>query len=401
MCYKTAEIHNIRKILFQRITLKTFTEPSTNSLRNSLQLYRHMRDCLARKESISLATIISRSGSGPREAGATIVLTGDGNTLGTVGGGLLEAATLEIAKTVIRNHQPEIRTFLLTNKEAGENGMICGGQVEILIDYLDGSAQLNLKIMEELLQQAQTGNPCWLVKSIRHTHEVDGWETGLGLLNNAVFQTGSLYLDRVDIETFQAQCLVKEPFLLENAEVRYFIQRIDVPETVFIFGAGHVGQELAAICHFAGFRTVVIDDRQEFANAGRFPSADEIIVLDSLGEMIPSQTINRQSYIVIVTRGHALDQSVLSWALSTSACYIGMIASRRKKEIIFQSLRSQGASDEVLAEVHSPIGLDIGARTPAEIAVSIAAELIAVRAGREKRKESSMALRVTTKLEND
>lgn len=362
----------------------------TNSLRYPLQLYRYIHECLLRRESLALATIISRSGSGPREAGATIVLTQNGITLGTVGGGLLEAGTLEMAKTVLLNRRPAIRTFSLTDKEAGENGMICGGQVEILVDYLDGSDPIYLEITKALLQCAGTGSYCRLIRSIRG-EKIGELKTGLGLMNDEGCQTGSLYLDGLDMEVFRTQCRGKEPILFQNADTRYFIQQVDVPETVFIFGAGHVGQELAAICNFIGFRTVVIDDRQEFANAERFPAADEIIILDSLGNTFPSITINPQSYVVIVTRGHAFDQSVLSWALSTSACYIGMIASRRKKEIIFQTLLAEGASREDLADVHSPVGLDIGAQTPAEIAVSIAAELIAVRAGREKRKAGSKA----------
>lgn len=362
----------------------------TNSLRHPLQLYRHIRDCLLHKESMSAATIISRTGSGPREAGATIVLTESGNTLGTVGGGLLEAEALEMAKSAILNHRPEIRTFFLTDREAGENGMICGGKVEILVDYINGSDPVYLKIMETLLLHAEKGNPCWLVKSICSIEKTGELKTGLGLIDDSSFQTGSLYIDGLDNDILRRHCR-KEPSLYENACSRYFIQQIAIPETVFIFGAGHVGQELAAICSFIGFRTVVIDDRQEFANIERFPSADKIIMLDSFGRTFPSLTIYPQSYIVIVTRGHAYDQSVLSWALSTPASYIGMIASRRKREIIFQALLDNGASREDLKEVHSPIGVDIGARTPAEIAVSIAAELISVRAGQEKRKANTRA----------
>jgi xanthine dehydrogenase accessory factor len=134
---------------------------------------------------------------------------------------------------------------------------------------------------------------------------------------------------------------------------------------------------------------VVIDDRREFANVERFPAADEIAVVDSFGECFSGLTVGRSAYVVIVTRGHGHDQVVLSRALGTPARYIGMIASRRKREIIFGSLMQEGFHGEALARVHSPIGLDIGARTPAEIAVSIAAELIAVRAGRDPGKAGS------------
>ncbi|PKN05758.1 MAG: dehydrogenase [Deltaproteobacteria bacterium HGW-Deltaproteobacteria-9] len=358
----------------------------TDSLRHPLQLYRYIRECLAHKESIALATVIARSGSGPREAGASIILTATGRTLGTVGGGLLEASTLEMAAAAIRNHRPACRTFSLTDNEVSAGGMICGGHVEILVDYLDADNPLYRDIFEVLLQHEKTGNSCWLIRSIRTDEKTGMLETGMGLMDEAGYQSGSFSSTGVDINNLLTQCRKKEPTLIALENTRYFVQQIDVPETVFICGAGHIGQELAAICTFAGFRTVVIDDRREFANEQRFPAADEIIVVNSFAECFSSLPVNIQTYVVIATRGHAFDQCVLSDALQTSAGYIGMIASRRKREIIFQNLRAAGVEGEELAAVHSPIGMDIGAQTPAEIAVSIAAELIAVRNGHiEKR----------------
>ncbi len=361
----------------------------TDSLRHPLQLYRYIRECLARRESIALATVIARSGSGPREAGASIVLTAKGQTLGTVGGGLLEANTLEMAAAAIRNRRPACRTFSLTDNEASEGGMICGGQVEILVDYLDADKPICREVMEALLQHEKTGSSCWLLRSIRIEKKTGLLETGIGLIDETSCQKGSLFTDGRDMENLLAQYRKKEPTLIAHDNTRYFVQQIDVPETVFICGAGHVGQELATICTFAGFRTVVIDDRREYANALRFPTADEIIILNSFAECFSSLPVNAQAFVVIATRGHAFDQSVLSDALKTPAGYIGMIASRRKREIIFQTLQSEGFTSEELAAVHSPIGMDIGAHTPAEIAVSIAAELIAVRNGREKRRIGS------------
>lgn len=362
-----------------------------DAVRHPFQLYRYVRECLGRKEQLCLATVIARSGSGPREAGAAIVLTQTGQTLGTVGGGLLEASTLEMAATAIRNSRPACRTFLLTDKEASEVGMICGGQVEILVEYLDGDNPVCLEIIEALLQFEKKSRPCWLIRSIRTSETTDSLETGMGLMDEAGCQTGSLYTAGMALDVLLPQCRKKEPTLIQYDDTRYFVQQIDVPETVFIFGAGHVGQELATISTFAGFRTVVIDDRREFANTERFSAADEIIVLNSFAQCFSSLTINASSYVVIATRGHAFDQCVLSCALRTSAGYIGMIASRRKREIIFQALLKEGFSSEDLADVHSPIGIDIGAQTPAEIAVSIASELIAVRAGREKRRSDPKA----------
>ena len=267
----------------------------TDSLRHPLQLYRYIAECLARKEIISLATVISRSGSGPREAGASIILTATGQTLGTVGGGLLEASTLEMAAAAIRNRLPACRTFSLTDNESSEGGMICGGHVEILVDYLDGNDPICLEIIEALLQHEKKGRPCWLIRSIRTEGKTGALETGLGLMDEAGCQTGSLSPDGLDMNNLLTHCRKKEPTLIAHDNTRYFVQQIDIPETVFICGAGHVGQELATICTFAGFRTAVIDDRQEFANAKRFPAADEIIVLNSFADCFSSLQVNTQA----------------------------------------------------------------------------------------------------------
>jgi xanthine dehydrogenase accessory factor len=129
----------------------------------------------------------------------------------------------------------------------------------------------------------------------------------------------------------------------------------------------------------AGFRVVVIDDRAEFANAERFPDADEVCIIADFSRALDGLAIDADSYIVIVTRGHAFDRVVLEAALKTDAGYIGMISSRRKRDAIYAALTAEGISIEALARIHSPIGLPIGGETPEEIAVSIVAELISER----------------------
>jgi xanthine dehydrogenase accessory factor len=150
--------------------------------------------------------------------------------------------------------------------------------------------------------------------------------------------------------------------------------------TVFVFGAGHVAIPVAHIAALAGFRVVVVDDRAEFANRERFPSADELMVA-SVKEAFRTLAVDDTGYIVAITRGHALDEDVVANALTTPARYIGMIGSKRKVAGIFGRLRERGFTDADLARVHAPIGVDISAETVEEIAVSIVAELIRVRRG--------------------
>ncbi len=165
-----------------------------------------------------------------------------------------------------------------------------------------------------------------------------------------------------------------------NMEV--FVEPIISEAVLYIFGGGHISFSISKIAKMIGLRVVVVDDRPEFANPERFPEADETIAKD-FAEVFPQLKANTSSCIVIVTRGHLQDQTVLEWAVHTDARYIGMIGSKNKNRIVFSNLMAKGVPKEALEAVHAPIGLDIGAETPEEIAVSILAEVIKVRRGKE------------------
>jgi len=166
--------------------------------------------------------------------------------------------------------------------------------------------------------------------------------------------------------------------LLCGGTLEVFIEPVLPPASLYVFGAGHVSISLYSIARSAGFDVTVIDDRESYANRERFPKAKEVIAEDfdrAMARLAP----NESSYIVIVTRGHRDDMRVLGWAVQTQAKYVGMIGSKRKTIAIFRELTQEGLSPELFERVHAPIGLDIGAVTPEEIAVAITAELIAVR----------------------
>ena len=185
--------------------------------------------------------------------------------------------------------------------------------------------------------------------------------------------------------------------MLCGGTVDVFIEPINPLPVLFIFGGGHISFSLARIGKMVDFRVVVIDDRPEFANAERFPEADEVIAADMASTM-PQLDINSSSYIVIVTRGHQNDTQVLEWAATTPAAYIGMIGSKRKISAAFSYLKTKGITQEQLDRVHSPIGLPIGAETPEEIAVSIMAEMIQVRVQLNETKPISTTRRSITNL---
>ena len=170
---------------------------------------------------------------------------------------------------------------------------------------------------------------------------------------------------------------------MEVEGLAYVIESIQPPNTIFLFGAGHVSLEFAALSKKAGFRTIVFDDRAEFANANRFPDADEIRICPGYAEVFKGFVLNAGDYVVIMTRGHRFDKEVLAQALQTEAGYIGMIGSRKKRDTIYKELMDQGFKQSVLEKVFCPIGLAIDAETPAEIGVSIVAQLIQHRANRK------------------
>lgn len=171
---------------------------------------------------------------------------------------------------------------------------------------------------------------------------------------------------------------MEESGLICGGALDIFVEPIIPDPALFIFGSGHVAQPLARIAGLIGFKVTVIDDRDMFANKERFPTAHQILV-GEFPEIFRNLQINKSSYLVIVTRGHLHDQDVLEWACQTEAKYVGMIGSRHKIKILYKNLEEKGVRKEALQAVHAPIGLDIKAKTPEEIAVSIASELIKVR----------------------
>jgi len=170
----------------------------------------------------------------------------------------------------------------------------------------------------------------------------------------------------------------EEAGMVCGGELEVFIEPILTPPTLYLFGGGHISLPLAKVGKLLGFKVAVIDDRAEFADPDRFPEAD-ILLAEEFSKSFPKLKIDKSSYIVIVTRGHQHDELVLEWAVGTPAKYVGMIGSKTKVETIFSHLLAKGISKERLDRAHAPIGLEIEAQTPEEIAVSILAEVIKVR----------------------
>lgn len=250
-------------------------------------------------EPAALVTVVGTEGSTPQKAGARMLVYADGRIVGTIGGGCVEAEMIRLARGAISGRRPQLAAYELTADQAGEDGLVCGGRMQV------------------------------------------------------------------------------------------FIEPVESTPVLCLFGAGHVAQPLAALASRLGFRVEVADDRLKFASPERFPEADSVVV-DDFARAAERMTLGRSSYAVVVTRGHRGDADALEAILARDVRYVGLLGSRPKMVHVFADLESRGVPPEALARVHVPMGLGIGAVTPEEIAVSVAAELICVRRGVDPASAGSM-----------
>jgi xanthine dehydrogenase accessory factor len=337
------------------------------------QLVNGMAENLARGESFALATVITRNGSAPRSAGAKMLVRPDGSTLGTVGGGILEAQIEQLAAEIIRSHSAVVRSFAFSGKDAATMDAICGGQVEVLVEWIDPANPQTVAAIRGLQAAVEGHHKVWLLTSLPSGADACAQHI---LVRADGTSTAPLPPGIICEEISE----IRQPVQLPAGEQSLMVEPLDISGTTYIFGAGHVSRSLAEFTRAVGFWTVVLDDRPDFASRPRFPSADELVILDQFQDCMSKVAVDRDSYIVIVTRGHLHDRIVLAQALKTNAGYIGMIGSRRKTALIYEELRKIGFTDADLARVHAPIGLPISAETPEEIGISIVAEMIQARA---------------------
>ena len=315
---------------------------------------------LAKGESVVLATIIADSGSTPRGAGARMAVISDRSFVGTIGGGAVEYRVQQIAAEALKDKKSLIKSFILSPNEKEDLGMICGGQVTVHIQYisaLDEDARDLFAHGGELFSQNVDS---WLVTDI--TDETD-WHMSIHAADSKI----------------GGELLANRGVQVEVSGRKYYSEPLTKAGRVYIFGGGHISQELVPLLSHLGFSCLVFDSLEKFANKELFPTAD--VVVGDFDDISASIEITKKDYVVIMTRGHSFDFAVQAQALQFSPHYIGVIGSRAKIATVSKKLKEQGFSQEEINRVHMPIGIDIKADSPAEIAVSIAAELIMIRAG--------------------
>ncbi len=325
-------------------------------------------------EDLVLVTISSQSGSTPRLAGAKMIIHRDGCIAGTIGGGLVEAQAMKEARNCFTDGHSLRRVFDLSNRDAAGTDMICGGKLELFLEFIMADEE-NTTVFRTLLEAMTSGRRVTLVSSL----DIDSDNR-----RYVIDHQGCTFHDKVPDGLFAAVKQVRSSTsastLIEYNGREYLISYFAIGGNVFLVGAGHVAACTAEAAARVGFRVIVVDDRIEFANRERFPLADEIKVIPSFTDCFKGYDLDGDSYLVIVTRGHMHDMEVLDQALRTKAGYIGMIGSRKKRNAIYAHLMDKGITEAQLEQVRCPIGMAIEADTPEEIAVSIVGELIYQRA---------------------
>lgn len=329
-------------------------------------------------EDLVVATILSSSGSAPRSAGTKMIIRANGDIFGTIGGGLIEARAQQTAPEVYASRQSQRYVFDMTGAQAATMDMICGGEVEVLLEHIPAS-QDNLALFQAWHKALHSGRECLLVTPLKRTDSLKSLQRCLLQADASSEGPGALPPEVAEPLWLQSKNL-RYPRIISLPEGTFYMEPCFVPATLYLFGAGHVSRPTAELATMVGFNTVVLDDRAEFANKERFPQASEIRVVPSYDDCMLDLAIDRYSYLVIVSRGHRHDQDLLRQALRTDAGYIGMIGSRGKRDKIYNNLLADGVGQQALDRVYSPIGLAIEAETPEEIAVSIVGELILTRA---------------------
>ncbi|MDR1445692.1 MAG: XdhC family protein [Treponema sp.] len=337
------------------------------------ELFTLIKKSFEQKENLVLALITEKAGSTPRGQGAWMLINKTGRIAGTIGGAKPEFLAIEEGKKIAESGVSALKTYILHPAEAGDIGAICGGEITVFLQYLDaGDSELSA-IVDAALNAVSLPVPAWFVIKI----DEGSRKASLGILG----KNGILGKKGTCPEKTAILCREK-PLLYNTAQGDWLSLPINSTGIVYVFGSGHVARELLPLLGRLDFRCIVFDDREEYCKDEFFPAAERIITgnYEDIGASIP-EGLADSDYAVILTRGHLWDFRAEAFALESPARYIGAIGSRTKHAAVRQKLLAIGFSEADLEapRFHAPIGIDIGSDTPAEIAVSIAAELIKVR----------------------
>lgn len=364
-------------------------------------VYREAATLSNRGEEFVIATVVHTKGSTPQKPGAALLVRSDGSTVGTLGGGCVEGDIWFAAKEALRERSlPFYKEYYLNEDIAARDGLVCGGSMFFAIDPVIDPAGHSKT--DQAIADAYDGGPSVALVSLVKSSRLQVGATILVRENGDCEGTlGDASLDKKSIAAATAVMPMGRSKRITTAHGdEVFVEGYTSPALIVLVGGGHVNLQVARVAEIAGFRVMVTDDRQEYADAERFSMAEAVRV-SAYSDGLDDFPITPNTAIVVGSRGHHFDDQALEAALNTRAGYVGLLGSKRKTILIYEALLKRGVARERLESVRSPIGLDLGGRTPEEIAISIVSEIIAFRndkSGSPMKIETSQIDRIVNKL---
>lgn len=330
---------------------------------------------------IAIATNVKKQGASLRPLGAKMAVTTDMHIAGSVTGGCIEGAVYQEAQAVIQGGQPKLLHYgVVSDDEPWEVGLSCGGTLDVLIESLDSPAWREIyPALKACLANRQLASVATVFSGPGVGNKMMLWTDGhvLGRLGSELLET--------EVKSWMtAQMNLQEPawteFLLEGTPVEVYVDVLVPEKRMFVVGAVHTAIPLVSLASVLGYQTIVIDPREAFANQERFPHVDALI-LDWPASALEKARLDDASYVVVISHDEKLDNPALAVALASPARYVGVLGTRKNLEKRRAALRELGVSDEQFKRLRAPIGINIGAIQPEEIALSILAEMVAARHG--------------------
>jgi xanthine dehydrogenase accessory factor len=348
------------------------------------EIYAKMAELEREGRRFAIATVVRTVGSTPQVVGAKLLVDDLGRLIGTLGGGCVEGDAFVEAKRVIEVGEPSLREYELTEELAWDTGLVCGGTMWIQIEPGERALRFaGRDLLGDVLAASAGGTPVALATLMRR-HGKDLIAAGKLFVETGGRSGGTLGDTALDA---RARAAAAEALRQGTArtvalddETELLLEPVIAKPRLVVVGGGHVGLAIAKLAVQLDYEVTVVDDRPDFANRERFAGVNEVVNMDMV-KALETMPIGWNTFVVIATRGHKLDAHCLRAAVKTTARYVGLLGSKRKTILIAKMLRDEGIAEERIRAVHAPIGLDLGGRTPAEIALAVLAELSMERYG--------------------
>lgn len=324
---------------------------------------------------VAMATLVGTRGTSPKREGAKMWIGEEGRILGSVTiGGCVDARVIEDAEKTLASSQPRLLQVDLGDEDAWEMGLSCAGSLDVLIEPFDLTQPNNtlVNIYREVRSAIEQGQTVAIITPLKDTtHRLLVYEDGTTDLDDEVRKVA------LDLMRKRKSATVS----LGDPQVEIFFEVHGPPPTLIIFGAGHLSMPLVSLAHDLGLKTIVVDGRPRFATRERFPEADELLI-GIPSEIAQTLSYNSSTFVVLTAHDYKYDLPVLKVVLPAGAAYVGLLGSKRRGKAIKEFLKEGGVDEALLDRLHVPTGLDIGADSAPEIALSILAEAVAIKSGR-------------------